>query len=152
MERIIYDNINEVPCDALLRYIKSMDFYDQLSIYREMQIEVYDGTDCIEDMESFDDNFHDITPYDIARMAFYGQDEDDKNSSFNPSRDYYTFNENGNLKSLSKYGAKKEIEEQFDFWLTGAYNERDAIQEMILERYSEDDVLDLINEIEFKDA
>ena len=79
----------------------------------------YLGDDRYYSMDDISEFFYDCDPVEILNRAFYGHDEDNTNSSFNPNREYFSFNGYGNLVS-SDY---KDYSAFNDRWLVEAIEE-----------------------------
>ena len=72
----------------------------------------YLGDDRYYDMEELDEFYNGVEPSEILRRAFYGYDESyGIESSFNPNRDYFTYNGYGNLISSDYKDYSDKIDE-----------------------------------------
>lgn len=72
----------------------------------------YLGDERYYDMEELDEFYNSVEPSEILRRAFYGYDESyGTESSFNPNRDYFTYNGYGNLISSDYKDYSDKIDE-----------------------------------------
>lgn len=94
-------------------------------------------TECIEELDCYDGYLGDERYYSMCDLeefvrggdviywlnrAYFGHDENDTNSSFNPNRDYFRFNGYGNLVSSDW----KDYSDMIDKW---------AVERLSQERY-----------------
>ena len=82
--------------ERLLEILETLDSDALIMLHNEIS----DCDDYIYSMGEFDEIMDGQTAEWIACRVYYGEDEYNKESSFNPSRDYFTFNGYGNLVSL----------------------------------------------------
>lgn len=68
-------------------------------------VNAYD--DVIYSINEFDEVFRSEKPYNIARMVYHG--------TFTTAKKYFTYNGDGNIKSLEEYEVTKEMRENTEF-------------------------------------
>lgn len=102
------ENMNETIRTALfnqvMEILKGMEDSEIVSIWNEYCDRNNMFDDRIYYMEELDEimNAQDVTY--ILNRAFFGNDQFNDNSGFNPNRDFFTFNGYGNLVSLECIG------------------------------------------------
>ena len=84
---------------------KTCNYY--LSDYNEFCIKTNQYDSSIYHINDFDEVFAGVKPYEIARMVFHG--------SFTTGKAYFTYNGDGNIKSLEEYEVTKEMRENTEF-------------------------------------
>lgn len=93
---------------AISNYVSQLNNEDLVMLIN--YINSYDG--CFEDqqwydMDEFDEFLSNDTPYEIAKMIFYG-------AQFNPNHDFFRFNAYGNLESADRLDVVAEAEDLKD--------------------------------------
>lgn len=100
MDEIIREKLE----DQIMEVLKGLDDSEMVNLWNEYcdRNNYYD--DRIYYMEEIDEimNGQDVTY--ILNRAFFGHDQWSEESSFNPNRDYFTFNGYGNLISMDAIG------------------------------------------------
>lgn len=116
--------------DALIECIEELDNWNG-----------YLGDDRYYEMYMLAEFYHDTDPIELLNRAYFGHDEDDTNSSFNPNREYFYYNGYGNLVS-SDY---KDYSAHIDDYLVQALSENRAHLDCIDDN---DDLCALFDELE----
>ena len=98
----------------IMDIIKGMEEDELAVLWNEYCSSVNDIDSEVYNMEMFDDLFSGLTPTEIATRVFYGHDEWDTASSFNPNREYLYFNGYGNPVSIDFIGWN-EYADKFNF-------------------------------------
>ena len=98
--------------NKLMELFKAMDDNDLMDVWREYCEHTNRYDDEIYTMDLFDDFYCGMSPVDIATRCFYGHDEWNDESSFNPNRDYFYLNGYGNPVSIDYIGYN-EYSEKF---------------------------------------
>ena len=109
--------------DEIIEYFK-----ENTDIYNDVIEELDNWNGYLYDeryyeMEDLNDFYYDKNPVEILTRAFYGYDENNKNSEnreqFNPNRKYFYFNGYGNLVSTDI----KDYSSQLDEYLIDSMND-----------------------------
>lgn len=130
----------------VLEVLKNMDDSELSSVWNEYcdRCNMYD--DRIESMDMLPEYFNDDDIFNILNRAFFGSDQFNNESSFNPNRDYFTFNGYGNLVSLECIGWNEYAN---DFMYSGL--DIDALVDYIIDNNDSlycDDIQVLLDDIE----
>ena len=86
--------------EKILAAIKEMSDSEIISLWNEYCDQCNSFDNRIYDMSEFNEIYSSVEPEEIARRVFYGSDECNKDSSFNPNRDYFYFDGYGNPVSF----------------------------------------------------
>ena len=115
--------------DKLRELLESMSDGDIITVWNEYQNNV-NGENQIYNMSDFDELLNDMSPWEIARAAYYS-------GKFCPAHDYFWFNGYGNLESSDFPTDNIYIDDIVDYIINNndsLYN--DDIQE-VLDEYDE---------------
>lgn len=146
--------MNELKRKALenqiLEVLKDMDNYDLSLVWNEYcdRVNACDGR--IESMDTLPDFFSGDDIMNILNRAFFGSDQFNKESSFNPNRDFFTFNGYGNLVSLECIGWNEYANE---FMYDGL--DIDAVIDYIIDNNDSlynDDIQTILDDAEYETA
>lgn len=146
--------MNELKRKALenqiLDVLKNMDDSELSYIWNEYceRCNMYD--DRIEDMDLLPELFNGDDIFNILNRAYFGSDQFNKESSFNPTRDFFTFNGYGNLVSIECIGwngyANKFMYDGLDI---------DAVIDFIIDNNDSlynDDIQTILDDAEYETA
>ena len=86
--------------EKILAAIKEMSDSEIISLWNEYCDQCNSFDNRIYDMGEFNEIYSSVEPEEIARRVCYGSDEFNKDSSFNPNRDYFYFDGYGNPVSF----------------------------------------------------
>ena len=146
--------MNELKRKALekqiLDVLKSMDDSELSGIWNEYcdRCNMYD--DRIESMDLLPELFNRDDIFNILNRAYFGSDQFNKESSFNPTRDFFTFNGYGNLVSLECIGWNEYAN---DFMYDGL--DIDALVDFIIDNNDSlynDDIQTILDDAEYETA
>lgn len=138
--------IREKLFDQVLTVLKDMDDSELVNVWNEYceRVNYYD--DRIESMDMLDELFDGDSVTNILNRAFFGNDQFNSDSSFNPNRDYFTFNGYGNLVSLECIGYNEYADK---FMYSGL--DIDAVIDYILDNMDaleSDEITDILDDYE----
>ena len=85
-------------------------------------------------MDEIDELLNGHTPYEISRLAFYGNKFGYERDNFNPNDEYFSFNGYGTLVSISGY----DLDAYCDLYLDGMIN-AGALEHLIDEEEEEEE-------------
>lgn len=138
--------IREKLFDQVMDVLKNLDDSELVYVWNEYcdRVNYYD--DCIYSMDELDEIFigQDVTY--ILNRVFFGSDQFNSDSSFNPNRDYFTFNGYGNLVSLECIGYNEYADK---FMYSGL--DIDAVIDYILDNMDAlecDEITDILDDYE----
>lgn len=89
---------------AIMNALKNMDDSELVSIWNEYCYATNTYDDEIFTMDLFDEVYANYDPIEVATRVFYGHDEWNDESSFNPNREYFYLNGYGNPVSIDYIG------------------------------------------------
>lgn len=146
--------MNELKRKALenqiLEVLKDMDNYDLSLVWNEYCDHVHASDDRIESMDTLPDFFSGDDIMNVLNRAYFGSDQFDDKSSFNPNRDFFTFNGYGNLVSIDCIGwngyANKFMYDGLDI---------DAVIDFIIDNNDSlynDDIQTILDDAEYETA
>ena len=90
--------------DKIMDVLKNMDDCELVSVWNEYCDKVNCFDDYIYSMDELDEIMDGQDAQYILNRAFFGHDQWSNESSFNPNRDWFTFNGYGNLISIDAIG------------------------------------------------
>lgn len=128
----------------ILAVLKDLNDSELVTVWNEYCDRVNAFDDRIEDMDMLPEYFNGDNIFNILNRAFFGSDQFYNNSSFNPNRDFFTFNGYGNLISLERIGWNQYANE---FMYNGL--DVDVVIDYIIENNDAlycDDIQDVLDE------
>ena len=131
--------------DAIMNTLKNMDDADLVSVWNEYCYATNSYDDEIFTMDMFSEFYSSYDAEEVARRCFYGHDEWNEESSFNPNREFFYLNGYGNPISIDYVG----YNEYADKFMCSQLDE-DALAEYIAdnnESFDNDELEDTLAEL-----
>lgn len=129
--------------EMILTALKEMEDNDLMYLWNEYAQNESSYDDELFTMDAFNDIYATYDPIEVATRVFYGHDEWNEESSFNPNRDYFYFNGYGNPISIDRIGWNEYSNEFMFPYLQYGYER--MIEDIISGDFETDN--DEINEI-----
>ena len=136
--------------EKVMNVLKDLDDAELVSVWNEYCSSTNKCDDYIESMDNFDELYSGYDPLDVAMRVFYGHDEWNKESSFNPNRDFFYLNGYGNPVSIDYIG----YNEYADKFMCPVLDE-DALADFITDNMDSlynDDLQELLDNFEEENA
>lgn len=132
--------------NQIMEILKGMDDSELVYVWNEYCERVNNYDDRIESIDLLEDMFSGDCIINILNRAYFGNDQFNENSSFNPNRDWFTFNGYGNLVSLECIGWNEYAQE---FMYSGF--DEDAVVDYIIDNMDSlenDEISELLDDYE----
>ena len=136
--------------DKIMDVLKNMDDCELVSVWNEYCDKVNCFDDRIYSMDELDEIMNGQDAQYILNRAFFGHDQWSEESSFNPNRDWFTFNGYGNFISMDAIGYNK-----YSGKFMCDYLDEDALTNYIVDNEDSlynDDIQDVLDEDEDEDT
>ena len=138
--------VREKLFNQVMTVLMNLDDSDMVQVWNEYcdRVNCYD--DRIYDMAELDEIFcgQDVTY--ILNRAFFGHDQWNEESAFNPNRDWFTFNGYGNLISMDSIGYN-----EYSGKFMCDYIDEDAVVDYVLDNMDAlecDEITDILDDYE----